>query len=115
MTVALPGKISRGFKLPRLGTGSLQLNIGIVIFTILVLALFGQFIFLSSSALDGDLPSRLQPGFWRGYGHVFGTDQLGRDLLYRVMGGLPWSLGIAGTATLILASIGTIVGLLGAW
>lgn len=113
MTVALPTVSPRGFKLSRLRTGSLQLDVGLVMFTILILALIGQALFMPASALDGDLPSRLKgPGY---QGHVFGTDQLGRDLLFRVLGGLPWSLGIAGLATLILASIGTVLGLIAAW
>ena len=117
MTVALPSGSARGFKMPRLSTGSFQLNAGLVLFTILILALLGQALFMPASALDGDLPSRLSKPSWLGGvpGHVFGTDQLGRDLLFRVMGGLPWSLGIAGLATLILASIGTILGLIAAW
>ncbi|MCH8182612.1 MAG: ABC transporter permease [Proteobacteria bacterium] len=113
MTVAHSTGSPRRFKLSRLSTGSLQLNVGLVIFTILLLALIGQALFMPASALDGDLPSRLKgPGY---QGHVFGTDQLGRDLLFRVLGGLPWSLGIAGLATLILASIGTVLGLIAAW
>lgn len=113
MTVALPTTSPRGFKLSRLRTGSLQLDVGLVMFTTLLLALIGQALFMPASALDGDLPSRLKgPGY---QGHVFGTDQLGRDLLFRVLGGLPWSLGIAGLATLILASIGTVLGLIAAW
>lgn len=113
MTVAQSTRSEGGFKMPRLSTGSFQLDVGLVIFTILILALLGQWLFLSASALDGDLPSRLKaPGY---QGHIFGTDQLGRDLLYRVLGGLPWSLGIAGTSTIILASIGTVLGLIAAW
>lgn len=113
MTVALPTTSRKGFKLSRLRTGSLQLDVGLVMFTTLLLALIGQALFMPSSALDGDLPSRLKgPGY---QGHIFGTDQLGRDLLFRVLGGLPWSLGIAGLATLILASVGTILGLIAAW
>lgn len=113
MTVALPKRPAKGFKFSRPTTGSLQLDAGLVIFTTLLLALIGQALFMPASALDGDLVSRLKgPGF---EGHVFGTDQLGRDLLFRVMGGLPWSLGIAGLATIILASIGTVLGLLAAW
>lgn len=113
MTVALPTTPPRSFKLSRLRTGSLQLDVGLVMFTTLLLALIGQALFMPASALDGDLPSRLKgPGY---QGHVFGTDQLGRDLLFRVLGGLPWSLGIAGLATLILASIGTVLGLIAAW
>ncbi len=113
MTVALPTTRPRSFKLSRLRTGSLQLDVGLVMFTVLICALIGQALFMPASALDGDLPSRLKgPGY---QGHVFGTDQLGRDLLFRVLGGLPWSLGIAGLATLILASIGTVLGLIAAW
>jgi peptide/nickel transport system permease protein len=113
MTVALPTTSRRSFKLSRLRSGSLQLDVGLVMFTVLICALIGQALFMPASALDGDLPSRLKgPGY---QGHVFGTDQLGRDLLFRVLGGLPWSLGIAGLATLILASIGTVLGLIAAW
>jgi peptide/nickel transport system permease protein len=113
MTDAAVPKASAGFRMPRIWSESMQLNIGLIIFSIIVLSLLTQLFIIPSSYLDGELTSRLKPPGWGG--HVFGTDQLGRDLLFRVMGGLPWSLGIAGMSTLILAVIGTLVGLTGAW
>jgi peptide/nickel transport system permease protein len=117
MSDAATANSQAGFKLKRrIGTGSTQLNMGLVIFSIIILALIAQAIFIPSSALDGNLVQRLKPpGMVGDDFHLFGTDQLGRDLFFRVMGGLPWSLGIAGCATIILATIGTLVGLVGAW
>ena len=109
---ALPQSRSR-FRIPRFWSSSMQLNIGLVMFTIIIVALIIQGLFIPASYLDGVLTSRLKPPGWGG--HVLGTDQLGRDLLFRVMGGLPWSLGIAGVATMIIAVVGTLVGLIGAW
>ncbi|MDC0074809.1 ABC transporter permease [Alphaproteobacteria bacterium] len=94
-------------------TGSTQLDLGLVMFAIIVLALIIQIIFLGEDFLDGNLRSRLKPPGYQG--HIFGTDQLGRDLFFRVMGGLPWSLGISGVAVICVAVIGTTIGLIGAW
>ena len=47
-------------------------------------------------------------------GHVFGTDQLGRDLAMRLLAGLRWSFATALTATFIAFLIGTGLGLLAA-
>jgi peptide/nickel transport system permease protein len=44
--------------------------------------------------------------------HVFGTDQSGRDMLTRVLYGGRVSLGVAGTAVLLAASTGIVLGLL---
>ncbi len=44
-------------------------------------------------------------------GHLLGTDQLGRDLLARLMRGAAVSLGVGVAATLIAAVIGTLIGL----
>ncbi|WP_439533830.1 ABC transporter permease [Polymorphobacter sp.] len=46
-----------------------------------------------------------------GAGALLGTDQLGRDIAARVLGGAPWSLGVAGGATLIALVLGTVAGL----
>lgn len=43
--------------------------------------------------------------------HPLGTDELGRDVLSRLLYGARWSLGIAALATLVVASIGVTVGL----
>jgi len=48
-------------------------------------------------------------------GHPLGTDQLGRDLLSRVLAGFGWSLGIALVATVMGVGLGTAAGLLAGW
>ena len=62
--------------------------------------------------MDGDIMFRLKPMMTSG--HWLGTDQLGRDLLSRLLAGLPWSLGIAFLATLISMVIGVLAGLVAA-
>lgn len=51
--------------------------------------------------------------------HLLGTDELGRDLLSRLLLGARWSLGIAALATLAVMVVGTLIGLvagyLGGW
>lgn len=42
--------------------------------------------------------------------HPLGTDELGRDLLSRLLFGARWSLGIAGSATLVVMVVGVVVG-----
>lgn len=51
--------------------------------------------------------------------HLLGTDELGRDVLSRLLVGARWSLGIAAGATLWVMIIGTLIGLvagyIGGW
>lgn len=47
-------------------------------------------------------------------GHLLGTDQLGRDLLSRLLHGLRWSLTAAFGATLLAFAVGTVLGLIAA-
>jgi peptide/nickel transport system permease protein len=63
-----------------------------------------------------DLRARLQPpvfmgGTWR---HVLGTDELGRDVLARLLYSIRLSLLIAFGATIIGAALGTLLGFLAA-
>jgi peptide/nickel transport system permease protein len=62
------------------------------------------------------LSARLQPGIWAGNTqHLLGTDQLGRDMLSRVMAGGRISLTIAFLAVLGSGVIGTVLGLAAAF
>jgi peptide/nickel transport system permease protein len=47
-------------------------------------------------------------------GHVLGTDQLGRDVLARLLHGLRWSFSTALCATLLAFAVGTALGLMAA-
>lgn len=55
-----------------------------------------------------DLDWRFHPP---GAGALLGTDQLGRDIAARVVAGAPWSLAVAGGATLIALVLGVVAGL----
>jgi peptide/nickel transport system permease protein len=61
-----------------------------------------------------DLLLRLKPPAWQHGGsgtHLLGTDQLGRDMLSRVIYGTRISLLVGGGAALLAGVIGTVVGL----
>lgn len=78
---------------------------------IIVLPLF---IKLDISAIN--LTARLSPpvGFGGSWAHPLGTDDLGRDVLSRLVASLQTSLAIALGATIISAVIGTTIGILAA-
>lgn len=88
-----------------------------------ILALLGMLLSASVGPLVAphhpnatDLRNRLQPpvfagGEWR---HPLGTDQLGRDVLTRSVHGARVSLTVAGVATLLGATLGSLLGLLAA-
>lgn len=74
------------------------------------------------SPFEQDIANRLVPPAWMATGtpdHLLGTDQLGRDLLSRIIYGARVSL-IAASATVLLASLvgiflGLIAGFFGGW
>ncbi len=57
-----------------------------------------------------DLADRILPPF--SAGHWLGTDELGRDILSRILWGTRLSLAVAISATLISAVLGTLIGIL---
>ncbi|HEV7291667.1 MAG TPA: ABC transporter permease [Devosia sp.] len=65
---------------------------------------------------DTDILARLNPPVFAGgdWAHVLGTDELGRDVLSRILYGLQTSLVIALFGTLIGAVVGTLLGLVAA-
>jgi peptide/nickel transport system permease protein len=63
---------------------------------------------------DSDFAAVLAPPFWMEGGstaHLLGADQLGRDMLSRLIAGARVSLLTAGAAVLIAGSIGVLLGL----
>jgi len=84
---------------------------GILLTGIVVLALLGPGI-AGHDARFVDLDHRFVPPFSTGF--VLGTDQLGRDLVARILHGLRWSFATALCATLLASVIGTALGLLAA-
>lgn len=112
MTMVLPKGFSPRLRLPRANT-SMQLVLGLAMVAALVVATLVWGLNPPASAINGDLLTRLSPP--GSPGHLFGSDQLGRDLIARTAGGLPWSMGIALVATLISAGLGALAGLAAAW
>ncbi|MBW1722403.1 MAG: ABC transporter permease [Deltaproteobacteria bacterium] len=84
---------------------------------LLLTILCGTFagIFAPFSPYDQDLTHKLKPPLWRDPGnriHLLGTDQLGRDVLSRILYGVRVSLVIGILAVAISAVFGVVLGLL---
>jgi len=62
----------------------------------------------SVDVLGQDLANRLAPPSWS---HPLGTDQLGRDVLTRLIGGIRWSIGVTAIALIGCAVLGVALGL----
>jgi len=81
---------------------------------VFVAALFGPAI-MPYDPLDQSLRDRLKPPVWHESGsmeHIFGTDQLGRDILSRMIDGARVSVMIGLSIVVISAVVGTSLGLL---
>jgi len=91
-----------------------QLAIFWMLFCFALIILFPLVSNLSVTAID--LTARLAPpvGFGGEWGHPLGTDDLGRDVLARLVSSLQTSLLIALGAVIISATIGTTIGILAA-
>src|SRR5205814_6914688 len=82
------------------------IGLGIVLFVIIMAVLAERI--APYSPLDSDLSLYLQPP---SNAHVFGTDDLGRDILSRIIYGARISLSVSLLAMAIGLGVGTIIGL----
>jgi peptide/nickel transport system permease protein len=80
----------------------------LVLLAIVVVAVFDT-AFAPQGANDQDIPNRLQAPSWS---HPFGTDNLGRDILSRVIIGASVSLKVGFLAVGLALVVGTLIGLL---
>jgi peptide/nickel transport system permease protein len=85
-----------------------------VLALVLIAAVAGP-VLMPSDPLDQSLRDRLKPPIWHEGGtsaHLFGTDQLGRDIFSRMIDGARVSVMIGVMIVLISSSVGTSLGLL---
>ncbi len=78
---------------------------------ILMLALYAFGLLISEKAVSTDVLNARQPPSW---GHLFGTDNLGRDLLLRTIKGLSVSMTVGIAASCISAVIAILIGIVAA-
>lgn len=83
--------------------------------TMAITAVFAQWL-MPYEFNQMDLRARLQPPAWLGgsWAHVLGTDELGRDILSRVISAIQISLLIAFASTAISTALGVLLGVLAA-
>ena len=80
---------------------------GLVLLVIIVVAIFDE-TFASQGPNEQDIPGRLRPPSWS---HPFGTDDLGRDILSRVILGASVSLKVGFLSVGLALVVGTLIGL----
>ncbi len=105
--VAAAGK--RRLPMPARLRGRGSLIIGGLLLVMLCIACIGAPLFTKYSPTDIDALNPLAPMFSQG--HLFGTDEFGRDVLSRVLYGGRYDLAIAFGATAVTLVVGTLVGL----
>ncbi len=98
--------------LPRAGPAVL---FGAVFLSLAVLAAALAPVVAPHDPTEGDVTRRVMPPFWLEGGdpaYPLGTDQIGRDVLSRVIYGSRISLTVGVTAVLISGTLGTVLGLI---
>ena len=80
----------------------------VIVIAVLLVTLLAPLVIPESYATQMNMRARLSGPTWN---HWFGTDQLGRDLFYRVVLGAQTSIMIAGAAVLMSIVIGLPLGL----
>jgi len=89
--------------------------VGITILAVMMMSAIFAPLITPYSPFAIDLSGRLVPPFWAEGGsfkHILGTDNLGRDILSRVIHGARVSLAVGGGAVVVGAFMGSVVGLL---
>lgn len=106
----LPSILRRLARLP------LLVNLSIAWLVLMIVIAFGADLLAPYSITAFDLKARLTPPVLMGGGiaHPLGSDELGRDVLSRLMFSIRMSLLIALFGTMIAASVGTMLGFLAA-
>ena len=84
----------------------------LVILALVVFVAIGAPLLAPHNPYLQDLDRRLAPPLWAGgtFSHVLGTDQLGRDLLSRLMFGARISLAVGAASVLIAGVVGVFIG-----
>jgi len=81
--------------------------VGLCIIGALILLLLASFLIDYSAVTKTDLSNRFLPPSWQ---HLFGTDDMGRDVFLRVVYGTRYSLSIGFGATALAAIAGVCIG-----
>lgn len=122
ITPSHDGVVSAGEVLPRTAAAKLasrlwrlkgSVIVGCLLLVIVASAIFAPLI-MPHDPLETNIMLRLRPPLWMNGGvpeHVLGTDQVGRDILTRIVYGGRISLSIGALAVLVSASFGIVLGL----
>ena len=110
-TITLPPQLTPAIATRRSDFPMIPIIIlGVIAFT----ALFANFLAPHNPEV-GSLTARFRPPFWQQGGsmeHLLGTDQLGRDVLSRLIFGARVSMVVGFTAVIFAGVVGTVLGIL---
>jgi peptide/nickel transport system permease protein len=87
---------------------------GLILLVLVIMAIFAPYV-ATHDPFEQDILARLKtPGFVKGgaWGHLLGTDQLGRDMFSRIVYGSRISLMVGVSAVAVSVVIGVLLGLL---
>jgi peptide/nickel transport system permease protein len=111
-TIVLPPSVSTRSAASRLG--DLPMIPIIILAVIAFMAIFAD-VLAPHNPEVGALTARFKPPFWQTGGtmdHMLGTDQLGRDVLSRLIFGARVSMVVGFTAVIFAGVVGTVLGIL---
>src|SRR5580692_12030042 len=111
-TIVLPSTLPPRSSAMRLG--DVPVIPTIILLTIALTAIFAN-VLAPHNPEVGSLTARFHPPFWQAGGntdHLLGTDQLGRDVLSRLIFGARVSMVVGFTAVIFAGVVGTALGIL---